>query len=218
MRDAAGEMERAAALLAEVAAGRRGLTARVFRPPPTLAFSRRDSLETGYEEARRRAIAGGFAPVLRLGGGRAAAYHEGCVILELFEPQETIAGGIEQRFESITALLAETFAGLGLPVAVGELEGEYCPGRFSIHANAIKLAGISQRSIRGAALTAAFVAVEDGAALRDVLVEVYDALRLEWEPRTAGAAEDVLPGLTASAVEAAITSAASSSRGRVLSD
>ena len=35
------------------------------------------------------------------------------------------------------------------------------------------------------------------AALREVLVAVYAALGLTWDPGTAGAAEDVVPGLDA---------------------
>ena len=46
--------------------------------------------------------------------------------------------------------------------AVGELSGEYCPGRWSVHAAGVKLAGPAQRSIRGGSLWTAFVAVERG--------------------------------------------------------
>jgi len=196
-------MDAAARLLADVAAGRRGPLARVFRPAPTVAFGRLDELREGYQEARRRAASAGYTPVRRLAGGRAAAYHRGSVVLELFTPQNSIAAGIERRFEQVTELIAATLAEQGLAVGIGELPGEFCPGRFSVHANGIKLAGVAQRSIRGAALVAAFVSVERGAELREVLTAVYDALELDWDPGTAGAAEDLLPGLTATDLAAA---------------
>jgi hypothetical protein len=68
----------------------------------------------------------------------------------------------------------------------------------------VKVAGTAQRSIRGASLMTAAIVVEGGDRLRAALVDVYDALELDWDPRTAGAAEDVAPGVRAEAVEAAV--------------
>jgi lipoate-protein ligase A len=197
-----------AVLLAEVAAGRRGATARVSMPAPTVAFGRLDERAAGFAEAWRRAQAAGFAPVRRIAGGRAAAYHRGTVVIELFSPQPAaVAVGIEARFEEITDLVVGALRRLGVDAAVGELAGEYCPGRFSVHAGAIKLAGTAQRAVRGAALAGAFVAIEDGEALRRVLTDVYDALGLDWDPATAGAAEDLRPGLRAEAFAGAVREA-----------
>jgi len=202
--DPVREMEASAGLLADVSSGRRGPTARVYRPGPTVAFGRLDELLSGYGEARRRAAAAGFAPVRRLGGGRAAAYHRGSVLFDVLAPEASIAAGIEERFERVTAAVAEVLAGLGLPVAIGQLAGEFCPGRFSIHAGGRKLAGIAQRAVRGASLVTGFVSVEREEELREVLVAVYDALGLELDPATVGAADALLPGLRAAAVAAAL--------------
>jgi lipoate-protein ligase A len=196
-----------AALLADVAAGRRGAVARLQVPAPTLSFGRLDERAAGFAEAWRRAQAAGFAPQRRIAGGRATAYHHGTVVVELFTPQPAVAVGIEERFEEITGLVVGALRGLGIEAAVGELPGEYCPGRFSVHAGAIKLAGTAQRAVRGAALTGAFVAIEDGAALRAVLTEVYDALGLDWDPATAGAAEDLRPGVRTADFSAAVREA-----------
>jgi hypothetical protein len=46
--------------------------------------------------------------------------------------------------------------------------------------------------------------VENGAALRAALVDVYAALDKEWRARTAGAAQDIVPGLTAADAERAV--------------
>jgi hypothetical protein len=92
----------------------------------------------------------------------------------------------------------------GVRSAVGELTGEYCPGRWSVHAGGVKVGGTAQRAIRGASLLAAVVVVQGGDRLRAALVDVYAALGLDWDPRTAGAAEDLAPGVTADAVAAAV--------------
>jgi lipoate-protein ligase A len=194
-------------LLRRVAARELPATARVYRPGPTLAFGKLDAHARGYEAATRSARAHGFVPMLRLGGGRAAAYHEGCLVVEFVAPQDGVVSAIADRFAAGSTLLVDALARVGVEAAIGELAGEYCPGAWSVHAGGVKLAGPAQRSIRGAALWTAFVAVEDGARLRAVLTDVYAALELDWQPSTAGAAEDVRPGVTVAAVQAAVVTA-----------
>ena len=38
--------------------------------------------------------------------------------------------------------------------------------------------------------------VRDTAAVRDVLIPVYEALGLDWDPATTGSIEDEVPGIT----------------------
>jgi lipoate-protein ligase A len=195
------------ALLRRVAEGALPAVARVLRPGPTVAFGRLDALRPGFAAAVAAARRHGYVPVRRLGGGHAAAYDEGSVLLELITPQARIAEGIDARFTASTRLLVDGLAAVGVTAVVGELPGEYCPGRFSVHAGPVKLAGIAQRSIRGAALVSGAAVAEGGARLRAVLVEVYGALDLAWDPSTAGAAEDVGGRATAPALEDALVDA-----------
>lgn len=191
------------ALLRAVGAGTRGPSARVFVPGPTMAFGRLDALRPGYARATQAARAHGFTPVLRLGGGHAAAYDQGSVIVEIIVPTDRIAEGIEERFRQGTELVADALAAAGVPEpTIGELEGEYCPGTWSVHARGtrVKLAGTAQRSIRGASSLSAVIVAEHGARIRAALTDVYQALDLDWDPHTAGAANDVAPGITTAAV------------------
>jgi hypothetical protein len=95
--------------------------------------------------------------------------------------------------------------------AVGEIPGEYCPGEFSVHgldpdfpAHQIKLVGTAQRVVSGGWLFSSVVVVEDSAPIREVLTASYEALGLDWDPATAGAANDLLPQLDVPAVEDAV--------------
>jgi octanoyl-[GcvH]:protein N-octanoyltransferase len=189
------------ALLRQVGAGERPPTARIFRPGPTMAFGRLDALSDGYPAARAAAVAHGFTPLLRLGGGHAAGYGTGSVLVELIGPVATIADGIAERFAAVTALLTEALGALGIAARVGELPGEYCAGQWSVHAAGIKLAGTAQRSIKGASLVTAMVIVEGGAPLRAALLDVYAALAIDWRPATAGGAADIVRALTTADVE-----------------
>jgi octanoyl-[GcvH]:protein N-octanoyltransferase len=190
------------ALLRQVGAGEKPATARIFRPGPTMAFGRLDALdERKYAAARAAARAHGYTPILRLGGGHAAGYDEGSVLVEIIRPIQTIAEGIPERFASMTALLMESLSALGITARTGELPGEYCAGEWSVNAAGVKLAGTAQRSIRGASLVTAMLIVEHGAPLRAALIDIYDSLAIDWRPDTAAAARDIIPSLTTADAE-----------------
>ncbi len=190
-------------LLRDVAAGDAAPAVRVFVPGPTVAFGRLDARSAGYDAACEAATAHGFTPLLRHAGGRAAAYDQGSVVIEVIAPSDEIAAGIEGRFIAMADLVRGVLEHVGVPTEIGELPGEFCPGRYSLHAGGRKLSGVAQRSVVGASLTTAVIAVQGGARLRSVLVDVERALGVDWEPATAGSADEFAPGLTVDAVVAA---------------
>jgi octanoyl-[GcvH]:protein N-octanoyltransferase len=196
------------ALLQRVAQGDLGPVARLYRPVPTMAFGRLDALRPGFAQAGAAAREHGFEPIVRLAGGHAAAYDERSLIYEEITPELDVTAGLHERFRECAALLAGALDELGVDARVGEIPGEYCPGAYTVSASGrVKLVGIAQRAVRGAALVTAFVQVGGGARLRSALIDVYDALELEWDPATAGALEDVLPGASIAYVEQAILAA-----------
>ena len=196
------------ALLGRVAAGELGATVRLYRPGPTMAFGRLDALRPGYRRAGVLAREHALEPVLRLAGGHAAAYDEGSLIYEEITAQPDVTAGLHERFRDGAALLAGALDDLGVDARVGEIPGEYCAGAYTVSASGrLKLVGVAQRAVRGAALLTAFVLVSGGDRLRAALVDVYRALDLEWDAVTAGALEDVLPGASSAVVEQALLAA-----------
>jgi octanoyl-[GcvH]:protein N-octanoyltransferase len=196
------------ALLTRVAAGELGATMRLYRPGPTLAFGRLDALRPGFRRAGAAARAHGLEPVVRLAGGHAAAYDADSLIYEEIIPQLDVTAGLHERFRDGAALLAGALDHLGVDARVGEIPGEYCAGAYTVSASGrLKLVGVAQRAVRGAALLTAFVLVGGGDRVRAALVDVYDELGLEWDPQTAGALDDVLPGVSLPAVEEALLAA-----------
>jgi lipoate-protein ligase A len=196
------------ALLVRVARGELAPTVRLYRPAPTMAFGRLDALRPGFAEAGEAARDAGFAPIVRLAGGHAAAYHEQSLIYEEIVAQRDVTAGLHDRFRDAADLLAGALAGLGVETHVGEIPGEYCPGSYTVgSAGGLKLVGSAQRAVRGGALLSAFILVGGGDRLRAALFDVYRALDLAWRPATAGALEDVAPGVTMAAVEAAVLAA-----------
>jgi lipoate-protein ligase A len=180
-------------ILRRVAAGELPPTVRIHRPGNEVAFGRQDIASPGYEAAAEAARAAGFAAVERLAGGRAAVFHQGTIAIarayaDPQPPKRTYA-----RFEEMAELIAEALRGLGVDSRVGEVPGEYCPGAYSVNARGkTKLAGIGQRMIRGGAHMGGVVVASDGREVADVLVPVYEALDLDWDPATSGSASEEL--------------------------
>ena len=193
------------AMLQAVAAGTSRAAIRVYRPGASVAFGRLDARSPGFSTAAHVARQHGRVPVVRLAGGRAAAYDQDCVIIEVIRPAEQVMGEIEDRFRGMASLLSDAAALAGVPLELGELPGEYCPGRFSLHLRGgPKVAGVAQRVIQGAALTTAVLVVRGGDELRATISAVYEALGLPVCPDVAGAMSDMYPGITMNSIENSI--------------
>jgi octanoyl-[GcvH]:protein N-octanoyltransferase len=193
------------ALLDLVASGRRPPVVRSYRPHATVAFGRRDRFLDGFAEAVAAARRHGFTPVIRGAGGRAAAYDDGCLIFDEVMPAGVSIAGIRERFADDARRQAAALRSLGVDARVGEVPGEYCPGEFSVNARGrVKLIGAAERIVRGSWLHSSVVVVASTEPIRRVLVDVYAALGLDWDPATTGAIADEAPGVGLDSVREAL--------------
>ncbi len=207
------EVALAATLLRAVAAGQRPPVVRIYRPPPTVAFGRRDAFLPGFAQAAEAARRLGFAPVIRAQGGRAAAYDGSCLVIDEVMPSGDSMSGIHERFADDAARQAQGLRALGVDARVGEVAGEYCPGPFTVNAaGARKLLGSAQRIVRGGWLLSTVVVVDGAAQLRAVLEDVYAALALDWNPETVGSIARELPGTSIDVVEEALVASSYAAR------
>ena len=162
-------------------------TLRIARPGTTVAFAKRDAVATGYEAAVRAAREHGFDATLRLAGGRAAIFHDGTMEIGHAVPDDEPRAGIHERFERTAGRLARALGAVGVDARVGEVPGEYCPGRYSVNARgAAKLAGIGQRVVGGGSHTGVVLVIEGDERINAVLDPVYAALNLDWDPAATG--------------------------------
>jgi octanoyl-[GcvH]:protein N-octanoyltransferase len=193
------------AILLRVAAGELPPTFRLHRPGSVLAFGRQDVHASGYPEAVRAARDAGFEAVERLAGGRAAVFHPGTLGFSYAAGDANPMARTEARFEATAQIVAAALARLGVDARIGEIPGEYCPGEWSVNARGrTKLAGIGQRIIAGGAYVGGVLVVQGADRVRDVLVPVYKALQLDWDPATAGSVEDELGAADMNAAEEAL--------------
>lgn len=193
------------AILVRVADGELPETMRITRPPAMVAFGRQDVASVRYRDAVKAARATGFEPIERLAGGRAAVFHEQTLAIAHARPDTEPQAHIYPRFEEASGWIERSLRGMGVDARVGEVPGEYCPGGYSVNARgAKKLAGIGQKLVKGGGHLGGVVVVQSGARVRGVLVPVYQALGLDWNPSTAGSVEDELPEVTMDDAEQAL--------------
>ncbi len=181
------------ALLQRVSSGFEPETLRLFRPGPIVAFGPQDVRAQGYRAAVQATRDEGFHAVNRLAGGRAAVFHDGTIAFAWTIPDADPRARVWERFDEIADIMAAALRSLGVDARVGEVPGEYCPGKHSVNARgAKKLMGVGQRTISRAAHVGGVLVVSGSRRIRDVLTPVYDALELEWDPEATGSVEDEL--------------------------
>lgn len=208
--DAALDVAVSHALLREAA--EQGVEAvRVWTPPPAVSFGRLDLLLPGHERAIAAARRHGLHPVRRLAGGRAAAIGAGTACLGWASPSPELAG-MQDRYRTMAELILQALERLGLRGRVGELEGEWCPGAWSVLVGERKVGGLAQRVIKGGAWAEAVIVVDGAAALARGLDRVQQALGVSWDPATLGQLSRPSGPVTAEQTRAALIDAVAARR------
>lgn len=197
-----------AIVLRRVAAGVDPPTLRLWAPLPAVAFGRQDTALPGFPSAVHAARARGFEPVVRTVGGRAAVLHPGTIAFELSLPHRRGLATITSRFEATTRAIVAALHGLGADARVGEVPGEYCPGRWSVSLGGDrKVAGVAQRLVAGGVQVGGILVVSGAGSINEVLEPVYRALGYRWRPEATGALDQALPGIDTEEVAGALLEA-----------
>jgi lipoate-protein ligase A len=206
-RDPAFDAALSQATLTRVARGELAPAIRLYRPAPAVQFGRLDRRRPGFAAAARAARAHGFEPLVRVVGGLAAAHDDQSLVLDHYAAAD-FASDLHGRFDRMARRIVAALVSVGVDARIGAIADEYCPGSYSINsAGTLKVSGLAQRVVRGAALTSAVIVVGNGDRIRSVLVDVYRELGVEWDPATAGALEDHHAGVSVADVERALLAA-----------
>jgi len=193
------------ALLEEVASGRRSETFRLYVPGRVVAFGRQDTVADGYPEAVRACRTEGYEAVERLAGGRAAVFNEGTLAFSWAIPTKDPIRDITLRFTQVDEIVTQALRNLGFDARVGEVPGEYCPGRYSVNVGGrFKVMGVGQRLRRGVAHVGGVVVVFGRALINRVLTPVYRELCFNWDPAVTGSLRTVQQDITTASVSRAL--------------
>lgn len=161
-----------------------GTLARIYRPQRTVALTSRDVSTPGFENAKIQAEKLGFKPVIRSPGGRAVAYHEESVVMDLLSHDPDPHRYMDERFKAIGKVFVDTFEKLGVDSHIGEVPREFCPGKYSVVSGNVKLVGTAQRVTPGGWLVGASIIVRNAAPVREVLSQVYRSMEIDMDPAT----------------------------------
>ena len=180
------------AILKQVSDGHLKETLRIFKPKRTLAFAPRDIRDPNFQKAVDSAIQRGFQPVKRLTGGRAAVFHEGTLGFAWTIPDDNPRFNVDLRFKTVSNLIKDSLCNLGFDARVGEVDGEYCNGKYSVNLSGnIKVMGVGQKLAPKASHIGGVIVVNDSLLTKSILVDIYEDLELDWIPETVGSLDDV---------------------------
>ena len=177
------------AVLEEVAAGARGPTALLWTSSPYVGATRPETRLPGFGEAARQAETAGFPVLIRNSGGGAVAANEGSISFSLTSPVEDLRHGLYERYGEGAELIVVAMDRVGIKAEAGEVDGEFCPGAYSVRTggpSGIKIAGLAQRVTRRAARLEALILVERTTELVPVLQNFYGALGLPFRTGSVG--------------------------------
>lgn len=118
--------------------------------------------------------------IVRNSGGLAVYLDEGVLNISLIFPGKadfSIDDGYEQMVTLIRTMFPE------LLIETGEVIGSYCPGSYDLSINGRKIAGISQRRIRGGIAVQIYLCVSGSGPMRaNYIKKMYDLAVQESEP------------------------------------
>jgi lipoate-protein ligase A len=179
------------AILLGVTDGSLPETLQVGTPHRVVAFGKHDTLTKGFDAAVEIARAHGYDTTVRIAGGRAVVFSPTIIRFAWTLPAEDPATTMHERFSMLAEAVVAALATLGVAGAVGEIPGEYCAGRYSVHVLARrKVMGVGQRLTRSAAQVGGMIVVADPGSVNEVLVPVYDALGVAMDPSATGSVAD----------------------------
>ncbi|MEJ7841525.1 MAG: hypothetical protein WKF95_07105 [Rubrobacter sp.] len=173
------------AILEEVASGERGPAALIWSSSPYVGATRPETRRTGFAGAARSVEDLGFPVLVRNSGGGAVAANRGSLSFSLTMPVENLRHGLYERYAGGVDLVAAAMRRVGVEAEGGEVEGEFCPGAYSVRSGGwrgVKHAGLAQRVTRRAARLEALVLVEDTGPVREALARFYGGLGLPFRP------------------------------------
>lgn len=187
------------AVLEDVSAGTAGPTALLWTSSPYVGATRSETRMSAFPEAAWRVEDLGFPVLVRNSGGGAVAANEGSISFSLTFPVTDLRHGVFERYAAGVELIASAMGRVGVEAEGGAVEGEFCPGEYSVRSggpSGTKLAGLAQRVTRRAARMEALILVTRTAGLVPALAAFYGTLGLRFRPESIADTPATVPEMT----------------------
>ncbi|MDB5713939.1 MAG: hypothetical protein JWO15_1336, partial [Sphingomonadales bacterium] len=119
-----------------------GAILRVWRNHPCVVASRRQSMLTGFSNARSISEANGWPIAVRRSGGTAVVHRPGILNISMISAQ-TVGSPIalDASYIALLEVLRDAMALLGIACDYGDVPGAHCDGRYNLKWHGQKIAG-----------------------------------------------------------------------------
>lgn len=114
-----------------------------------------------------------YSYVVRNSGGLAVVSDPGILNLTLIFPEEENRLSINEGYQRMHELMNTAFASYGKTIDAIEIPDSYCPGEYDLSIDGKKIAGISQRRIKGGVAIMIYLSVNGDQRARAQLVRSF---------------------------------------------
>lgn len=204
------ELAASHALLVQAGQGVFDHAIRMYQPRRNaIVFSTSERNNPAFEEAVRVAEGSGFAPAVRVVGGRAVACGVESLVIDIIRRERGDVAAHSGRFETYGRRIASTLSAFGVDARPGAVPGEFCPGNHSVNVGGrVKVVGTAQRVNRNAWMFSMVVIVGgDLDRVRAVLGSVYALMGHDFDPESVGSLAAEVPDLNRVDLRAALRAA-----------
>lgn len=111
--------------------------------------------------------------VVRNSGGLAVVSDPGVLNLSLVFPEEDQRISINEGYRRMHYLIEQTFSVYGKTIDAIEIPDSYCPGEYDLSIDGRKIAGISQRRIKGGVAIMIYLSVNGDQTKRGELIRSF---------------------------------------------
>lgn len=142
-------------------------------PEDTILLGAKDKMLANFDEASQFLSDEGFSLSVRPHGGLAVVVDPGVLNIALVSDNHYFPLSIDAAYEQMVRLVSLTLAKYGLVVEAYEIVDSYCPGRYDLVVNGLKIGGIAQRRFKTGLTCAAYISVNGDQQHRAKLIQTF---------------------------------------------
>lgn len=140
---------------------------------PSIYLGAKDTRLKRFEQATEYLKDNHYRLAQRPHGGLAVISDPGISNVSLVTDTNYFSLSIDEGFQMMVDLVSVLFERHGLKVESYEIEDSYCPGKYDIVVNNLKIGGIAQRRFKSGVAIAAYLSINGNQAERGNLIQIF---------------------------------------------
>lgn len=140
---------------------------------PSVFLGAKDLLLPLFGQGAQLLQEAGYLTSLRPHGGLAVVEDPGILNVAFVTDSRSVKLSIDEAFGFALYLIQLSLEDFGLQLEAYEITDSYCPGKYDVVINGLKVGGIAQRRYRDAVTTAAYIGVDGDQQARGQLIQSF---------------------------------------------